>query len=130
MRYFWVVIVSFFLVSCGVDQSNPEAVAKEYVDAVYHANLPRFKSLVEEGDYDANDDYRLFTTKESTAKSNTRKFRGGVTLIEIANSYVKDTRSTVRVKVEFKNGDRKLLSIRLHKNGDSWFVNPMSWSNW
>ncbi|WMS86283.1 DUF4878 domain-containing protein [Pleionea litopenaei] len=126
------IAVSFImlLTACGVDQSNPEVVAQEYVEAIYFANLPRFKEIVEPDDYDANDDHKLFVAKDSTAKSNTRKHRGGIALVQVSDSYVKDNRARVRVNVEFNNGERRVLSISLHMKDGNWYVNPTSWARW
>ncbi|WP_144392785.1 DUF4878 domain-containing protein [Pleionea sediminis] len=129
-RVLIVVLFSLVLIGCGVDQSDPKVVAKEYVEAVYYANLPRFKQLVQEKDYNATDDYSLFIKKDSTAKSNTRKFRGDISLVAVTDHYQKDDRARARVKVEFNNGERRLLSIQMHKVGENWYVNPMSWSRW
>ncbi|NVK88425.1 MAG: DUF4878 domain-containing protein [Gammaproteobacteria bacterium] len=130
LKLLMVNVCTLFLVGCGIDQSDPKVVAQEYVEAVYFANLPRFMELVDPDDYDATDDYRLFIAKDSTAKSNTRKHRGGVTLVAATDSYVKGDRAHVRVKVEFNNGERRLLSINMHQKDGNWYVNPMSWARW
>ncbi len=124
------LIISSCLFACGVDQTDPEVVAKEYVEAVYFANLPRFKLLVAEKDYQATADYQLFIEKNSTAKSNTRKFRGDISLITATDRSVNGNHARVRVKVEFNNGERRLISVPLHKVGEHWFVGPMSWARW
>ncbi|PWK53623.1 uncharacterized protein DUF4878 [Pleionea mediterranea] len=118
------------LSACGMDQSDPEAVALEYVESVYFANLPRFKMVVEESDYDDNEDYRLFISKDSTAKSNTRKKRGDIALISVTDRYVNKGRARIRIKVEFNNGERRILAIGLHKKDDLWYINPSTWSRW
>lgn len=124
------LIVSSCLFACGVDQTDPEVVAEEYVEAVYFANLPRFKLLVEEKDHQATTDYQLFIEKSSTAKSDTRKFRGDISLIAATEQSVNGNRARVRVKVEFNNGERRLISVPLHKVDEHWFVGPMSWARW
>lgn len=126
-----LLIIGLLLVSaCGIDQSDPEVVALEYVESVYFANLPRFKMLVEESDYDDNEDYRLFISKESTGKSNTRKKRGDIALISVTDRYVNEGRARIRIKVEFNNGERRILAIGLHQKEDLWYINPSTWSRW
>ncbi len=124
------IIISSCLLACGVDQTDPQAVAEEYVEAVYFANLPRFKQLVEEKNHQATADYQRFTENNSTAKSNTRKFRGDISLIAATEHSVNGNRARVRVKVEFNNGERRLISVPLHKVEQHWFVGPMSWARW
>lgn len=129
-RLFFFALLLSLLTACGIDQSDPNAVAKEYVEAVYYANVKRFKQVVEPKDHKANDDHELFVTKESTGKSNTREARGDISLISVDDTYVKDGRARVRISVEFNNGERRILSISLHQNEGDWYVNPTTWARW
>ena len=130
MRSLIVIVFIVLLTSCGVDQSSPEAVAAEYVEAVYTANTKRFKMLVEKKHLESTEDYRLFVTGKSTARSTTREFRGGLDTIDAIKTSITKDRATVRVRVVFKKGKQKRLSIRMHSVDGDWFVDPMSWSSW
>ncbi|NVJ60644.1 MAG: DUF4878 domain-containing protein [Gammaproteobacteria bacterium] len=125
-----ILLLSVFLSACGIDQSDPEVVAKGYVEAIYYADVNLFKKLVEPKDYEATEDHKLFSDKDSTGKSETRKSRGDVSLISIDDTYINQDRARVRISVEFNNGERRILSISLHQKEGAWYVNPTSWARW